>query len=396
MELYSQLEADIIANMAKRLKKLGKVTDSTLYQAQVFKEVGGLQADIFNELKKYDVKTQKELSLLFSEALNKSINGDFSRIKEAKLSPAQQQILNAIVKKSQSAGIVNGSKKVQKEAENGFIKVFSGVQRATMTIASSASNDFVNAANSAFMQTVTGATDYNTALIEGVDKLAKKGVHTVEYTDSGKILNRSVESMLRTNILTGVNQTATQITLDNCEELECNLVEVSAHLGARPEHEAWQGKIYSLTPGNPKYPYFNEACDYGSPTGICGINCRHSFYPYFPGQKPMYTKGELDEYKEANIDIGGGKMVTRYEAEQQQRGIERNIRKYKREVAGLEQIAPDAPETIAAKNKLYQWQQTARDFSTQTGLNRDYVRERIGTTDGKQPTGKKPKKENQL
>ena len=130
--------------------------------------------------------------------------------------------------------------------------MFSSVQRATMTIASSASNDFVLQANAAYMKVVSGAFDYDTALIQGLIDLANKGVHTVEYGDSGKPFKRSVEGMLRTNIMTGINQTATRVTLDNCSDLGCELVEVSAHMGARPEHEAWQGKIYSLNPDNKK------------------------------------------------------------------------------------------------------------------------------------------------
>lgn len=395
VELYSQLEADIISDMAKRLKRLGKVTDKTLWQAKIFQEAGGLQQDINKWVEKYDKQAEKQLKELFKEALEKSAAKDVAQLNKAGLSDSQEQIMNATVKKVASAGIVSGSKKVREDAEQGFIKMFSSVQRATMTIASSASNDFVLQANAAYMKVVSGAFDYDTALIQGLIDLANKGVHTVEYGDSGKPFKRSVEGMLRTNIMTGINQTATRVTLDNCSDLDCELVEVSAHMGARPEHEAWQGKIYSLNPDNKKYPYFYTVCGYGEPDGICGINCRHSFYPYFEDVEPMYSKGELDEYKDATVtyttkDKDGKETkhtITQYEGEQKQRYMERQIRKYKRQISGLEQLAPDSPECLAARNKLYQWQKANRDFTEQTGLRRDYAREFIGTKDGKQPRG---------
>lgn len=391
VELYSQLENDIITDVAKRLSKLGKVTDATEYQMKIFQELGGLQSDIQSKISKYDTKVQKELLALFDEAIQKSNKTDFAQLNKVGLSDSQQQVLNATAAKTASTGIVTGSKKVQEDVKNGFIKVFAGLQRATMTIASSMSNEFVQQANSAYMKVVTGAYDYKTALKQGVDALASKGAYTVEYTDSGKQIKRSIESMLRTNIMTGINQTASQVTLSNAEKLGCNLVEVSAHLGARPEHAEWQGGIYSLngewtSPVTGKtYQDFNTVCKLGDPTGICGINCRHSYYPYFEEIEPEYSNGELSEMKDPKVQYEG-KEITQYEAEQKQRAIERNIRKYKR-IADAEQIA--GLENTQARIKLGEWQSKARDFTQQTGLRRDYSRERIGTKDGRQIKGLK-------
>ncbi len=227
-----------------------------------------------------------------------------------------------------------------------------------MTIADSVSNEFVMQANKAYMKIASGAFDYDTAIKQGI------------------------------------NQTATQITLDNCDDLDCELVEVSAHIGARPAHEAWQGKIYSLNPDNKKYPYFYDVCGYGDPDGIYSINCRHSFYPYFEGTEKLYSKGELDEYKDQSVtyidEVGEPHKLTVYEAEQKQRQIERNIRRYKREAVGLtENGYGDSPECLAARNKLYRWQEAQRDFVKQTGLKRDYTREYVGSKNSEQIRGLK-------
>ena len=77
-----------------------------------------------------------------------------------------------------------------------------------------------------------------------------------------------------------------------------------------------------------------------------------------------------------------GKTYTRYEAEQKMRGIERNVRKYKRQAMTLEAAGID---NTAARRKIGEWQAAAREFTKQTGIERDRVREFIGTADGKQP-----------
>lgn len=387
VRIYSQLEHDIIIDMARRLHKMKGVTDASIWQAGILKEIGGLQSDVQKYLVKYDKEAQKEIIALFEEALSKSDKADMRVFDAAKrsMSDRQRLIFEAIAEKQQSAGIVTGSK----AAQEGVIKTFSNLSRLTMSIASTSSSDFITQANAAFMQTVSGVFDYNSALKNAVKNLAQKGIHTVEYTDSGKRILRSIEGAVRSNILTGINQTASRRTLDNCQDLDCDLVEVSAHMGARPSHAAWQGKVYSLSGTSDKYPSFYAACMPGEPDGIGGVNCRHSYYPYFEGMERMYNDGELDEMKEPTVEYNGKKM-TQYEAEQNLRALERGIRKHKLEVDALEATGLDA---TAERQRLGAWQAKARDYCKETGLRRDYSREYVGTASGKQPVKTTPKTE---
>ena len=176
------------------------------------------------------------------------------------------------------------------------------------------------------------------------------------------------------NILTSINQTAANQTLSNAEELGVEKFEVTAHIGARPEHEAWQGKIYTKQ-------QLYTVCELGSVTGLCGINCRHSFYPYFEGMEEHYTQNDLDEMASEKVKFNGQEM-TRYEGEQQLRGIERNIRHWKRQALTEEAAGVDSTR---ARRKIGEWQAAARDFTNQTGIARDSAREYVGTKTGKQP-----------
>ena len=80
-----------------------------------------------------------------------------------------------------------------------------------------------------------------------------------------------------------------------------------------------------------------------------------------------------------SVEYNGEKM-SRYDAEQKLRGIERNVRKYKRQALTQEAAGID---NTAARQKIGEWQAKAREFTKQTGIERDHVREFIGTKDGK-------------
>ena len=67
--------------------------------------------------------------------------------------------------------------------------------------------------------------------------------------------------------------------------------------------------------------------------------------------------------------------MTRYKGEQHLRYIERTIRFYKKKAAIYEAAGLDSTK---ARIKIGEWQAEARDFTKQTGLLRDYSRERIG------------------
>ena len=76
-----------------------------------------------------------------------------------------------------------------------------------------------------------------------------------------------------------------------------------------------------------------------------------------------------------SVEYNGEKM-SRYDAEQKMRGIERNVRKYKRQALTKEAAGIDS---TAARRKIGEWQTAARELTKQTGIERDRVREIIGT-----------------
>lgn len=101
--------------------------------------------------------------------------------------------------------------------------------------------------DSAVLQIESGAISYNQAISSAVKKLADSGLKTVDY-ESGHV--DQVDVAVRRATMTGVANINQQYSIQSMEYLETDLVEVSAHLGARNKgagpanHESWQGKIY--------------------------------------------------------------------------------------------------------------------------------------------------------
>src|SRR5690606_668684 len=105
-----------------------------------------------------------------------------------------------------------------------------------------------------------------------------------------------------------------------------DLVEVSAHDGARPLCEPYQGRIFSLSGNHPDYPALADT-SMGDPAGLFGVNCGHVKYPYIEGISRQ-------RYKPRDPEVND----RQYENSQKQRYLERQIRYAKREQMMLEEI----------------------------------------------------------
>lgn len=105
------------------------------------------------------------------------------------------------------------------------------------------------ALDSAELQIMSGAISYNQAITDAVRQLAESGLKTVRY-ESGHV--DSLDVAIRRAVMTGVNQINQKYREQSMDYLGTDLVEVTAHLGARnidgpmgwENHAAWQGKVY--------------------------------------------------------------------------------------------------------------------------------------------------------
>ena len=142
------------------------------------------------------------------------------------------------------------------------------------------------------------------------------------------------------------------------DELGCDLVEVSAHAGARPEHAAWQGKVYSRSGTSEKYPDFRSSTGYGTGAGLCGWNCRHTFGPYIEGSPRVWTDEKLAELSAPKYEYQGEKF-TEYEARQKEKHFDRQIYRWQREAEAMRAAGQDPAQALA---KVKAWERRKSDF----------------------------------
>lgn len=354
VELYAELEIRILEDMARRITKMDRLTDTAQWQLWKLEQVGAEREFIQYHLERLTGKTQGELNSLFQEAGEEALYFDDTIYRAAGLSPsaiADNKVLQNI--------IAAGLKKTNRLFAN-----------LTSTTANTASRQFENALDAAYMDVFSGAFSYQEAIRKAVKTLSSSGINAIHYP-TGHIDKMDVA--VRRAVLTGVNQTAAEMQLARMDEMDCDLVETTAHLGARPSHAVWQGKVFSRSGNSKKYPPFSET-GYGTGTGLCGWNCRHSFFPFFEGiSRRAYSRHELSELNKRSVTYQG-KKLTYYEATQEQRNMERKIRKWKREYMALDAAGLDTSE---ASSRLSMWRARQKDFLEKTGLMEDTFRSQV-------------------
>lgn len=275
-------------------------------------------------------------------------------------------------------GIVKMSDAALQTLNAGYVKCLGNLQNLTLTTTLTSQQAYLDACDLAYMQVSTGTMDYQTAIRRAVQKAAEDG-SMVLYPSGHR---DQLDVVFRRSVLTGFGQTARQLSLINAGDMGCDLMEITAHAGARPSHAEWQGKIVSLS-GRKGYLSPSDI-GYGTGDGFGGWNCRHDWYPFFEGiSKPAYTPERLAELNKRHIDIGG-KLYTDYEVSQMQRALEREIREQKRVAAGFnaaaeaadsEELAKAMRDSFAAASvKLKGAEKELQDFLKQTGFLHDSSR----------------------
>lgn len=361
-KLYEQIEQDIISDMARRIVKADYVTDTAAWQYERMRMSGAAHDYILRQLQRKTGRTYKELEKLFEDTVGTALQTDDKIYKEAGLSPPR----------------LRDSPELLQIIESGLNNTLGLFQNLTRTTASAGQQQFVTALDRAWLQITSGAFDYQTAIRRAIRDIAASGLHAIRYP-SGRVDKLDVAT--RRAALTGVSQTAGKISLARAQQMGARFMELTAHAGARPSHAAWQGQVVSLE-GAPGYLSLDDI-GYGTGGGFKGWNCRHDWFPFFPGiSESAYPRSELERLNNATVPYQG-KDVPVYEATQKQRAMERKIRESKREVSALDaarqtntKLNLDADFNRAAM-ELKRREAALKGYLKETGLDRDRSREQV-------------------
>lgn len=323
IEIFSEVENEIMRDIVRRILETGRITDTAKWQLEKAKEVGLLRKDVKEYLASALNMSRKEVDKLFKDAAIKSLAVDDMIYKQAGLVP-----VSILKSDNMKAILLQGTRSTQKLLRN-----------FTRTTAKTATMALYNSLDKAYLLTEVGAYDYNRAIRQCVNELASQGMSRIAYP-TGHV--DTAETAVRRAVVTSLNQTCAELTLYRAEDVGWDLVEVTSHVGARPTHARWQGKVYSISGKKKGYKKLSTETGYGTGDGLCGWNCRHSFFPYFEGISeraftPTSTREEIEENERV------------YQLTQKQRYYERKIRASKAECATLDQAVKSAKNETQEK-----------------------------------------------
>lgn len=400
-EIYAGLENDIMNDIIRRIEETGEITRTADWQLNRLYNMGADKTDIKKYIQEALNLSDTEIEQLYSdtlkegylrdESLYQAVGQEFIPFEE---NMALQQLIEAT--KQQTAKQLKNITRTM-----GFAVKQPNGRKTFKTV----DDYFKDTMDNAFMHVLNGTFDYNSIIRKVTDEMTRSGVRSINY-DSG--ISTRIDVAARRAILTGVNQVTSKINSDNMQKLDTEFVETSWHSTARPTHQVWQGRVFYWDRANPNaekieagvlYKSFIRETGYGEVDGLCGANCRHTFYPFIPGiSVRTYTDEQLEELnrQENEKKEYNGKEYNKYEATQYQRRLETSMRKYRQDISLLKQsgLADDSDEVIAAKCKYQTLSKKYSDFSEKMGLREH--RDRVNVDGLKDIGNTKISKENMI
>lgn len=316
-EIASQLHTYIIRQIIDRMMiRIGRgddylLTSSDRWRIQILRDAGYLLKDITAELSKITNRQEKEIKAAMEEAGIKALEYDHKIYEAAGLSP---------IPLTQSPQLI-------RLMERNMDATMGEWENYTRTTAEAAQRLFINECDNAYHLVSSGAVSYTQAVKEAVNNVISGGV-IVHYPSGHK---DTIETATARAVRTGVAQATGDISIKRMEEMDWDIILVSAHIGARTgdggqnpgNHLWWQGQFYSRTGKDKRFLPFSQT-GYGTGEGLCGWNCRHSFGSGDGVNNPYKDIQTADNYKVEQL-------------EKRQRTLERRIRKTKREVMGMQE-----------------------------------------------------------
>lgn len=390
--LFQDLEQDVIQDIARRVRKEKRWTETAELQAKALEKLGyspheiriavlkKLHADkeyidmINKNTLEHKRKVKEEIDRVVAEA-KKNADDIVSRAGDMAFADDIAFWNSAGKHLKESPELVQIGAETSKRLAHELKSLTHSTGFKFTGRPIKAEKAFNYAMDKAVMNVASGTFSTQQAVEQVVSDLEKSGLRKVDFASG---VSRGIDVAANLAVRTTLGQMAADISMSNAEELGADLVEVSSHAGARDgdghaNHAAWQGKVYSIS--GKSYPEESKRLGYkieklsdvtgypDDPAGLCGYNCRHTFYPFIEGVSEPNPIEEDPEPVEVD-----GKTYTYYQATQKQRRLERELRELKRQhIGGTNRIA-------AIKAKEQQYARFCEKAGLKQNLNRLYVK----------------------
>ena len=368
---WDELEERILRDMVRRIIKAGGITSTAEWQSFRAQALGASRAYLLRQMQAIVQELSPQEAVVFAQAMKQAYTKD---VADAAAAGRALQPLGE-------------SEEAQQLLESGYRRTMNTLYNLTQTRAVMGNQNMVETTqrqlayylDMAHMDAASGAFSSDNAARRALNALAAKGVGAITYP-SGHVDNLDVVVLRATR--TGINQTAGEITRHNADALECDLMELDAHVGARTgdggqdltNHSWWQGQLVSRS-GQHGYLSLSDI-GYGDVRGFMGANCAHNWSMYWEGASTRsYSPERLERINSATVSYNG-KEIGRYKATQMQRAQERQIRADKRAFLVAKESGQKDAEKAAA-DKLAASRAKMKDFLQQTGLHQYQLRESV-------------------
>ena len=351
------LEINIMKDIVRRMKANNNlVTSSAAYQIQRLQQMGRSDEYIKKELQTFLKISEEEMKKVYIVETEKQYN-KFEILYKKTGTGMIPFSDNAEMQSLIQATLVQTNNTFRNLTNTtGFAKKVGG-----KTIFSSVAEHYWDTIDNALLGITTGAFDYNTAIKKAISDLTRSGLRMVDY-ESGRTYR--VDSAARTALMTGFSQITQGMNEQAADALGINTFEVSYHIGARPSHQEWQGRVYT-------YEELENVCGLGQVTGLLGANCYHWYQPFIQGiSERNYSDGELanmiaTENKEVPYK---DKIYTIYTGLQRQRKLELFMRKQREKIALLKEAKAQEFDILTEQIKYKTAMQDYTDLSEHLGL----------------------------
>lgn len=352
INMYSELEAYLLDEIIKHFNYNEEFINSDYWKASKLEELGLLNDNIVKYIAKVTNRTPREIKDAFEKIgynifnennLNEAYIGGLIRINPSIL--VQNNVVHNLIENSYN------------ETTKRFLEISKRVENATR-------ESYLNVVEKTYLQMTSGGITYQEAIRNSLVDLGNKGITTLTYKvidDDGNVKglrNYDIEGTVRRELITATNNLTNKINEKIADDLDVEYIYLSEHICCRPTHFPWQGTVI-------RRKELVNVTKYGEVDGLGGVNCHHYATPYFGTARGT-------ELKRISLE----EATEQYKLSQEQRYLERGIRKWKRKERIFKRSL-DKEYYKKCKDKVQEWQLRNKKFIENNNLKRDFSRENV-------------------
>lgn len=355
-DIYQALEIDIIKMVIKRFKLRGK-PDIFEWQAEIMSELHLLNSHVYHQIAKATGITEKDITRAIKEVGYSSVKDTDKYLANHMPPQPIPSDLDNILRAYSDQTFITIKNKINQtlvSTQYGFGPIAEGYQEVlNKTVAGFAS----------------GMYTHKQALEKAILEWADKGVANVFIDKGGNTwsLERYVDTVLKSTL----NRTYNELRTSRMEDYDIHTVVMSTVYDSAARCAYCQGKVLDMRPvgeNDSGYPSI-YLYGYGTAGGTLGINCRHAIYPHIPGVNI-----------ERESDIDPNEAIERSKVREQQRQLERTIRKTKKNIIITKELNSSPAVQAVYKEQLRAQQAAVRKLlDVAPWLRRQYGREKVIT-----------------